>query len=347
MIFMASWGLNGQVGGKHIYKFIDLPTSPRITALGGNLLTSLDFDLDLAWNNPALINSQMNSRASINYNFHLAQIKSGYIGYADSLKLTKSTVVFGMNFISYGDFIAADEMGNINGDFKANEYAFQVGTSKQLMPNLSVGANLKMISSRLEAYQSLGLSADLGLYYDKPEKNSAWGFVIRNAGVQMSKYSDDKREKLPFDIQLGYSKSLKHLPLRFSAVVHHLHRWNLLFDLPDSDADNTIIGFETSAPSRINKTIDNIFRHLIFNGEFLLGANQNLAIRFGYNHQRKKEMTVNSYRSFAGFSGGFSFKVKAFQLAYGFGAYHLAGSNNHIGIATSLDDLFKRKKVDF
>ena len=339
--------LVAQVGGKQIYSFLNLPTSPRMTALGGNNLTVSDDDLSLSWNNPALINTTMSGRAAINYNFHLAKIKSGFVGYADSLKLTKSIVVFGLDFIGYGDFDATDVMGNITGTFVANEYAFQIGTSKALLPNLTAGANLKIISSRFEAYNSFGFGFDLGIYYDKPEKLSGWGFVVRNLGLQLSAYQGGNRENLPFDIQLGYSKSLKHLPFRFSAVIHHLHRWNLLFDIPDSDIDNTLIGLEPSEPSRIGMTIDNIFRHVIFNGEFLLGANQNLILRFGYNHMRKKEMTVSPYRSFAGFSAGFAFRVKTLQVSYGFGTYHLAGSNNHIGISTSLDNLFHKKKIDF
>ena len=349
ILFLFSLSLSGntQVGGKHIYKFIDLPVSPRNTALSNSLIATLDQDNNSAWINPALINPQMAGRVSFNYNFHLAQIKSGFLTYADSIKSIKTLIVYGLNFIQYGDFLAADAMGNINGEFKASEYAFQIGASRSFFPNVTFGTNLKVINSRLESYNSFGLSLDLGVYYDKPDKLTSWGFVVRNMGIQFAQYSEGPKEKLPFDIQLGFSKSFKHLPFRLYTTFHHLHRWNLLFDIPDSDVDNTIIGLEETPPSRINMTIDNIFRHFIFGGEFFLGKNDNLALRFGYNHQRKKELSVSPFRSLAGFSGGFGFKVKEIQIDFGFGVFHLAGSNTHLGISTSLDDLFNKNKVRF
>ena len=336
-----------QVGGKHVFKFLDLPSSPRVTALGGNMISLSDEDVALTWHNPAVINSQMEGNISFNYNFHLAGIKSGYLGYVDSLKLIKSHVAFGLNFARYGDFPQTDEFGNITGEFNANEYAFQVGINREFLPNVFLGANLKLITSRLESYNSFGMAADLGFFYNQPEKLRSWGFLLRNIGAQFTAYHQGPLERIPFDIQLGLSKKLEHIPFRFSFIAHHLHRWNLLFDIPGSDVDNVIIGFEEPETSRFGMIVDNLFRHLIFNGEFLLGKNDNLSIRLGYNHQRAKELAVIPYRSLAGFSGGVAFKVKSFQLSYGFGVQHIAGSNNHIGIATSIADLLSNKKVSF
>ena len=287
LVFLATQ-LSAQIGGKQVFKFLDLPSSPRITALGGNLISTSDEDLSIAWNNPALINSQMNGRVAINYNFHLAGINTGYIGYADSLAILKSNLVFGLNFSKYGDFVEADEFGNKTGQFSANEYAFHIGASRQLIPHVQVGLNMKIITSRLESYKSLGLGFDAGVYYEQPEKLRSWALVIRNIGSQITPYQDGPVESIPFDIQLGFSKSFKYLPFRISAIFHHLHRWNLLYDLPDTDTDNTIIGFDDPPDSRINMIVDNIFRHIIISGEFTLGQNENLAIRFGYNHLREK-----------------------------------------------------------
>ncbi|HNM25316.1 MAG TPA: hypothetical protein PKL15_07795, partial [Saprospiraceae bacterium] len=78
----------------------------------------------------------------------------------------------------------------------------------------------------------------------------------------------------------------------------------------------------------------------IFSGEFLLGRNESFRLRLGYNHLRKKELSVRNYRSLAGFSGGVGFKINRFRLDVGYGAYHLAGGVLHVGVGTNLKDFF-------
>ncbi|MBK7701220.1 MAG: hypothetical protein IPJ39_22085 [Saprospiraceae bacterium] len=60
--------------------------------------------------------------------------------------------------------------------------------------------------------------------------------------------------------------------------------------------------------------VDNIFRHVIINGEFLLGRNENLRLRVGYNHLRRKELSLNTFRSLAGYSLGLGIQDQCFQI---------------------------------
>ena len=163
---------------------------------------------------------------------------------------------------------------------------------------------------------------------------------MQHLGLTLSHYTDTA-VPLPINIQLGVSKKLEHLPFRLSVNMHHLNRW----DLGDQDNDITeilFLGEEAPERSNFSKITDNLFRHFIFNGEFLLGKNENLKFRVGYNHQRRKELQVSSLRSLGGFSLGFGFKVKGFVLDYGLGYYHLAGAVNHISIRTNLN-VFRKK----
>ena len=75
---------------------------------------------------------------------------------------------------------------------------------------------------------------------------------------------------------------------------------------------------------------------MIFSGEFMLGKNQNLRLRASYNHLRRKELSLTTFRSMAGFGLGFGIKVNAFKLDYGIGYHHIAGATNHISISTDL-----------
>ena len=101
-----------------------------------------------------------------------------------------------------------------------------------------------------------------------------------------------------------------------------------------------LFGEEQPKENKASAAIDNFFRHLVFNGEFLLGKNEGLRLRLGYNHLRKRELTVRNYRSLAGFSGGVGVKIKRFRVDFGYASYHLAGGVVHLGIGTNLRDFF-------
>jgi hypothetical protein len=107
------------------------------------------------------------------------------------------------------------------------------------------------------------------------------------------------------------------------------------------DDDETLPFVEDANQDSGSPFLDNLFRHLIFNGEFLFGATENFRIRLGYNHLRKSELSVRNYRSLAGFTAGMGVKVSRFRIDAGYGAYHLAGGVFHLGIGTNLKEFFR------
>jgi len=336
------------VGGDNVYEFLNMPSSARITALGGNLITVSDDDVALGFGNPASLNTSMHQQLSFNYNFHLAGINNGYFAYGHHIDKWKTSAHFGVQYINYGEFDAADELGNITGSFKAAEYAITTGGSYQLYEKMTVGANLKLISSQLESYNSLGFSTDLAAMYQDTAGRFTATFVVKNLGNQFTTYREDNREYLPFDIQLGVSKRLKHLPFRFSVIAYNLQRWNVLYDDPNVEdetfiIDDTETNNEQTTGEKIGIQVDNFFRHIIFNGEFLFGKRENFRLRFGYNHLRRQELTVKRLRSLAGFSFGVGIKISRFRIEFGQGVYHLAGGASHLSISTNLSE-FKKKR---
>jgi len=329
------------IGGKNVYEFLNLSPSARVTALGGNLITVKDDDVALAFQNPSALNPSSSTQISFNNNFYVGGISNGYVAYGQYAKKLDISFHGGLEYITYGEFDAADEYGNITGTFKAAEYAFVAGASKQLYEKLSVGANLKFITSQFEAYNSVGMVADLGAFYQDTSGTFSLSLVLRNVGAQFSKYGENW-EKVPFDLQIGLSKRLKHLPLRFSVIYHNLQRWNILYDDPNSEEAPSFLGDpDQSSENSFNMFVDNFFRHLIFNAEFLLGKKENFRLRFGYDHFHKKEFSIDNYRSMSGFSLGFGFKINRFRIDYGYKFYSFAGGLNHIGIATSINEFKK------
>ena len=337
-VFVAA----AQIGGDNVYEFLNLPASARITALGGNPIAIQDSDISLAFSNPAALNEQMHNQLSFNQNFHVAGIRNGYAAYGRFIEKWQSTVHLGIQYINYGDFSAADEFGNITGTFEASETAVTVGIGRELYERMSVGANLKFVSSRFEAFNSFGIASDLSALYHVAEKGFTATFLFKNIGGQLSTYREGNREAIPFEIQLGISKKLKHLPFRFGITAQHLQRWNLLFDNPNSEENTLFLG--EPVVTNNNDFIDNFFRHLVFNGEFLFGKAEVVTLRFGYNHLLKQELSINNLRSLAGFSAGAGIKIKRFRFSYGVGVYHIGGSTNHLSIATNLSEFGKGKR---
>lgn len=333
-----------QVGGSHIYEFLNFSPSARVTALGGSLITVKDDDHSLGFDNPALLNASMHQGIAFNHNFHLAGIQNGYAAYAHHLKKLETTFTVGMQYVNYGDFIGTDEFGNEIANFDANELALTIGAGRQLYDKVSVGANLKVISSTLEAFSSYGVSLDLGAYYEDPEKRLTAAFVIKNMGTQLSTYREGVRESLPFEIQFGVSKRLENLPFRFSIIAHKLETPNLNYDNPAQVEERLFFGEEPQQQSNFNAWLDNVFKHIIFNGEFLIGKEENFRLRIGYNHFVKRELSVQNFRSLAGFSGGFGLKINRFRIDYGLGVYHLGGSLKHLTISTNINE-FKKKAL--
>lgn len=341
IIFLAiPFFLQGQIGGRYAFESVSLPSSARINSLGGSLISVLDQDVGQAIYNPALSNPLMNNQFGFNHNFHFAGISFGNAAFAKTFEKNQISAHASLQYVNYGTFTRSDVTGAIEGEFDGGEFGLIVGAGKQVNERIRAGVNLKFLSRNYESYSSLGLGADLGLYYQKSDSSATWGLLLRNIGTELGGLVNESRS-LPFDLQLGYSKRLAHLPFRFSIIAHQLQSWYIRYYDPDFDEQVSLLG-EVQRISDFSKQIDNFFRHIIFNGEFLIGKNEQLRLRFGYNHLRKQEMRNSSFRSMAGFSFGVGFNIKKIRIDYGIGQYHLAGANNHLSIQLNMDKIFNK-----
>jgi hypothetical protein len=332
--------LSAQIGGRYAFESLSLPVNARVTALGGTVINVIDDDVSLAQLNPALTDSLMDNQLAINHNFYFAGIQNGNIAFGKSLKKLGVHTHIAINYVDYGNFQLTDEIGNVNGEFSAGEIGLIVGAGKRLNERIRGGVNLKILSASYESYNAIGLGIDVGFHYQKPGANYSWALVLRNFGGEMTALVDEKRF-LPFEIQLGYTRKLAHLPFRFSIVGQNLQKWYVRFDDPDVDNQTDIFN-NVSSKSGFSKSVDNIFRHLIFNGEFLIGSAEQFRLRFGYNHLRKQELKVTTFRSLAGFSLGFGFNIKKIKFDYGLGYYHISGATNHLSIRLNMDRIFNK-----
>lgn len=330
-----------QVGGNNTYEFLNLPISARVSSLGGNLLTAKDNDLNVALVNPSLLTDSMDNNVTLSYVNYFADVNYGYAAYA---KKFKKLGVFsaGLQYLDYGNFQRADEIGNTDGTFSANEMSFNIAYAKSILDsNLTVGATLKTIYSHLEAYTSWGSAIDLGATYVLPKRGFALAVVVKNAGRQWSTYAGH-REKLPYEVQIGLSKKPKHVPFRLSLVYENVEKWDLTY----VDPANPVLTEDplTGDPIKQNKFKvfgDKLMRHMVIGGEFII--TKNFFLRGGYNYQHRKELLIPEKRGMTGFSFGFGFRVYKFHFSYARAAYHLAGASNNFSISFDLNSFYTKK----
>ena len=338
-ILIFPFGIQAQIGGQNIYRFINLPNSSRILSIGGDNVSFRDEDPAMAYLNPALLNPSMNKSLLMSFSDYFAGINYGYASYAMNAG-SFATLHAGVQYVNYGTFDQADNTGEITGEFTAGEYCFTAGAGKSIDSLFSIGVNLKAISSRLEQYSSFGMAMDAGFSYLSKSKLFEAGLVLRNLGYQFSTYTTGNREKLPLELTAGISGKLKHVPLRLSLTAHNLQQPDLSFrdpSIPEETIDplsgDTIVD-KISIPNKI-------MRHAIVAAE--LSIVKGFTVRIGYNYQRRQEMKVASRIGTVGISWGVSAKIYKFSLSYGRSAYHLAGSPNQITVSARLSEFYTRK----
>lgn len=328
-----------QLGGSAIYSFLNLPTAARQAALGGNVVSIRDFDLNMAYNNPSLLNKEMDKQITFNYVTHLADIKYGYTAFSKSVEKIGDFAA-GIQFVDYGNFDLTDEYANVNGTFSAGEYSFNLSGSRMIDSVFTVGLTLKTIYSSLESYKSFGLAADVGVSYLSPDRLTTIALVVRNGGKQLKTYTSSNDEPLPLEVEAGITKRLPKAPLRLTLTLRNLQKWDLTY-LTAADLNETdpITG-ETKEPEEA-KFFDKALRHVILSTEVLISKNFHL--RFGYNFQRRKEFIIEERSALVGLSGGFGIKISKFHLSYARSSYHLAGGTNSFCISSYLNDFVKKK----
>ena len=342
-LIIITSALSAQLGGNATYAFLNLTNSARVASLGGKVVSIWDDDLNLPFHNPSLLHKSMSNHLVLNYVNYFSDINYGYVSYARSYDKVGNFAV-GLHYINYGKFTAADQVGNITGEFRAAEYAFNLFYSRALDSSFSIGVNLKPVYSVLETYRSFGMVADIGVNYTNPDKLFSAGLVFRNVGVQIKPYHEGHREPVPFEILIGLSQKLRHAPFRFSLVGHNLQKPDMTYaDPAKQDKKYDPITGEPLPDNKFAKFGDNLMRHLIFGIEFI--PFENFYLRAGYNYQRRQELKISSRTAMVGFSYGFGIKISKFHLSYGRATYHLAGASNHFSVSTDFSSFYRKRTL--
>ena len=319
-----------QLGGNATYQFLNLMSSPRQAALGGKVITNVDYDVTQALYNPATINVEMDNQLALNYANHLGDIRYGTAAYAYTVDRRTQTFHAGVTYINYGNFEGYDENGNSTGDFTGNEAALSIGYALQIgFSDFYAGANVKLISSKLEQYNSFGAALDIGVIYINEYLDFNAALVVRNIGTQLTTYAG-LNEPLPFEIDFGMSQTLENVPIRWHLTLENLQQWPIATANP-ARATTDLNGNQTQEKVGF---LSQLIRHTLLGLE--LFPNKGFNLIMGYSFRRAEELRIIDQRNFSGLSFGIGLKFNKLRFSYTHARYSLASNTSFLGMQIDL-----------
>ena len=319
-----------QVGGEHTYQFLNLVSSPRQAALGGKVLTNVDYDVTQGLFNPATINVEMDNQLALNHTSYLGGISYGTAAYAYTVDRHTQTFHGGVTYVNYGSFDGYDENGNSIGTFSGSETALSLGYATQIgYSDFYFGGNFKLITSKLEQYSSFGVAVDLGLIYIDEYLDFNAALVVRNLGSQITTYAG-LNESLPFEVAFGMSQRLENVPIRWHITLDNLQEWPISRPNP-ARTTSDLSGNQTEEKIGF---IGQVIRHTIVGAEVFPEGGFN--IRLGYNFRRGEDLRILDQRNFSGLSAGISVKMNKMRFSFTHAKYTSAANSNFLGLQIDL-----------
>lgn len=288
------------------FEFMRTDFNPRTAAMS-NSFTTVRGDVGSILTNPAGLAFNEKNQYMSNFTDYLLDINGGMIAYAhqvENVGILSGAVVY----MDYGSFKKTDEFAQETGSsFSSADLEVIIGWADHFDKGFSYGVNAKYIFSQIENFNASAIALDLGLIWDVPfEENLYFGLSIQNIGSNIEYYGKIK-EDLPFNIRLGASKKLAHLPLEIS--------------LSNAELNNV-------------ESFSEFFKSLSVGGEFTIS--ESVRLRIGYDNRLHSDLKTIEDTDFGGLSGGVGIYIKQFRFDYSYSNYNLLGGINRFGFSGSL-----------
>ncbi len=304
---LAIFLFNASVWGQEstsVFHFLSLPYSAHTTALGGKNISLIEDDISLSIQNPALLSSVSDKTVGLCFMTYMQGAKNAGAGYA---QIHGERGTWGVNFqmAGYGKMNETLETGEIIGNMKAQDMCLSGLYSYELGTRWVGGAAGKIIYSHYGSYSSCALAVDLGLNYFLEEKDFSLSAVARNIGGQVKAF-EDHHEKLPFNLEVGFTKGLGHAPVSISLTMTDLNRWSKKYFYS--------AGKEVSSGR-------------VFTNHFILGVDVKpvklMYVSAGFNFRRAYEMKAAGSSHASGLSFGAGLNLKKLKLGVAYAKYHV------------------------
>ena len=303
--------------GSSVFNFLRLPISAHAAALGGNNISLIEDDITLAYHNPALLINTTDNTLNLNYMTYISDSKVAGAMF-NKVFSDRSAGAIAARYVDYGSFDGYDADNKATGSFDAKDIEVKIMYSYLLSDRISGGVSGKFITSKYESYNSIALGVDLGVNYYNEENDFSASLTLSNLGGQVKAF-DDKTEKMPFDVQMGFTKRLSHAPLRISVTLNNLNHWSKdHFYNADGSEDNFT---------------ELLFKHALFGADMLLG--DNFQVSLGYNYRISQELSVSGSK-WDGITAGANLAIKKVKLGASYSKLHVSSSSYLFNISYAL-----------
>lgn len=304
--------------GNNVFSFLNMPTSAHATAHGGRNISLVDDDISLIFHNPALMANVSNRTIGLNFFTYMKGVKAGSAAYCQAHRERGTWGVMAL-FQGYGSMQETNAEGQVIGTFSALDMCLSGGYSYAFNDYWVGGATGKLIYSGYGEFSSLALGVDLGLNYYNEAKDISIGLAARNLGAQVKRFGDHG-EKLPMNLEAGFTFGLGHAPLDITVTLVDLTCW--------SKRDYYSSNPEGPSGGRI------FTNHLAFGADFR--PTKNIYVAMGYSFRRGYEMEAAGSSHAAGLSFGAGLNLKKFKAGFSYAKYHVSMPTFAISVAYSI-----------
>jgi hypothetical protein len=317
-VLLMSGAVSAQ-DGHDAFAFLRLPVSTRVSALGGHNISVVEAEQLLVFHNPALLGGETDGWLSAGYLNYISDVNAGSAIFT-RVAGQRGAWGAGITYFNYGDF-KETSVDNVElGTFSMQDVAVHGFYSYDLSDSWRGGLSLKFLYSTLADYTSTGLAVDAGLSYFDAERDMSLGIVLKNVGAQLKPYYEE-RQRVPWDLQVGFSRRLAHAPFRLSLTALYLNRWKLAY-------------FDSSTIMNDDSFVETALKHIVFGLEFL--PSNNLWIGAGLNPKTMADMKLATGNVLGGFSLGAGLKVSRFNVSVSAARYHPSAMSLMINAGISL-----------
>ena len=321
----AALAANAQ-DGSTAYNFLNITSSSKIYGLGGVNISLVDDDLPTSDGNPALLAPEMHNQIAVNYMHYIGGSNFAGLRYARAAG-QRGAWSADVRYFGYGSFKETLPDGSLIGDFSPTDVAIGATYSHDLFGLWRGGVTVRGLLSSYADYSAFALCTDLGVNYYDSERDLSLSLVVANLGGQVKRFND-RHERMPIDVRLGWSKSFGHFPVRFSITAWNLTKWHLPYmETGDGTAD----------PVLKDTFKSNLFRHLVFGADLIASPNYYLGI--GYNYKTRTDMSTYSRSFLSGFSLCGGFNVRSFSVGAAFAQPHTGATTFMLNITCNISEL--------
>jgi len=288
--------------------FLLIAPDSRSGALGDAGVASSPDANSMHWNIAKLAFVEKDMGASISYSPWLRSLVPDInLSYVSGYKKIGKDQALGasLRYFSLGNIKFTNSVGDPIGDFKPNEFAFDLGYSRKLSDRFSGGLAMRYIYSNLtggidvsggSTKAGTSFAVDVAGFYTNPEVEIFGqkaifnvGLNISNIGAKISYTADAVKDFIPINMRLGQSLTFVLDDYNAISVLTDVNK--LLVPTPPI--------YETDASG--NPVIDPVTSQPVI----LAGKDPNVSIVSGI------------FQSFSDAPGGFSEEMKEFNVSVG------------------------------